>query len=419
MHPTPSLPQVYVDLDRIRANYRLLARRTVLTPGALHPPDGTHASHAHMPAHWPTLMPVVKADAYGHGHIQVAESLSEEGANWFASGSVQEAVLLRKGLEARATQRSGKTGLVSLLGLVRPEDANLCAAHGVIPLLHCHEQLRLLEEAEHSGKKSVLPVAVKCNTGMSRLGFNEDELPLLRERLKRLALWPVLAVSHLHSADEADGRAQAQTQARVFARFLTALRQDWPGLAASLGNSAGTLLAEDITPLIGAHVCRPGLAIYGCNPFYWTPLEDMGQGLAPAMSVCAPVLATRRLARGDGIGYGHTFKAPRDMPVGIVGVGYADGYARSFSGRGTVCVAGTRAPVIGRVAMQMTAVDLSALEAESGPAPAPCTAWLLGGPCTGAISPEELAALWGTIPYEVFCLLGRNEKIYRPYPEME
>lgn len=414
---SPHLARVCVDPARIRANYRLLEGlvKARSAPGTPAVPCKAQAGAERLPSVWPVLMPVVKADAYGHGHIPVARALLEEGATWFASGCVREAVLLRKGL-AGQNGATEPVGIVSLLGLAEPGDARLCAANSIIPLLHSMDQLRLLADAEPPAEPDVpLPVALKCNTGMSRLGFNEKELPLLRERLGQLPVLPVLAVSHLHSADMEDGREQARRQARVFARFLAALREQWPGMAASLGNSAGALLTEEITPLIGPHICRPGLALYGCNPFHGTPLAALGQGFAPAMSVYAPVIATRRLAAGDSIGYGHDFIAAREIPVGIVGVGYADCYARSLSGRGTMCVAGVRAPVIGRMSMQMTAVDLSLLYADNTEA-RPRTAWLLGGPYAGGVSPEELAALWGTIPYEVFCLLGRNEKLYGPYP---
>ena len=415
----PYLPRTCVDLSRIRANYRLLAERlgSIQFPEPLVAPAGARQKERALPPFWQPLMPVVKADAYGHGRMPVALALREEGAVWFASGSVQEAILLRQDFEAHAVPRE-QAGIVSMLGLVEPGDASLCAIHDIVPMLYDKEQLRLLE-SEPSLARAPLPVAVKCNSGMSRLGFNEDEIQPLRERLRRLPLWPVLAVSHLHSADMEDGRAQAQAQARVFARFLAALREDWPGLAASLGNSAGALLADAVTPLIGAHVCRPGLALYGYNPFYGTSLAPLGQGLSPAMSVHAPIISTRMLAAGDGIGYCHAYFAPRDMPVGIIGAGYSDCYARSLSNKGMCCVAGVRAPIIGRVAMQMTAVDLSAVYENARTPSPPRTAWLLGGPYAQGVSPEELAALWGTIPYEVLLLLGHNAKVYGPYPEQD
>ena len=418
MSNLPYLPRTCVDTSRIRANYRLLAQRLQggAPPGPLAAPGGSREWT--LPPLWQPMLPVIKADAYGHGLIPVALALREEGAAWFATGSVQEAALLRQGLEAHGVPRQ-QAGIVSLLGLVGPEDVGLCAVHGIVPLLHEREQLDLLEGlgsevglASAAGPplhKALLPVAVKCNTGMARLGFNEDAVQPLREQLRRLSLRPVLAVSHLHSADTEDGRAQVQEQARAFARFLASLREYWPGMAASLGNSAGALLSDFISPIIGAHVCRPGLVLYGCNPFYGTSLAPLGQGFVPAMSVYAPIIATRTLAAGEGIGYGLTYTAPHDMPVGIVGAGYADYYARCLSGKGAVCVGGVRAPLVGRVSMQLSAVDLSAVDLNGK---APRTAWLLGGPYAQGVGPEELAALWGTIAYEVLCLLGRNAREY-------
>ena len=416
MRHAPYLPKAHVDLARIRANCRLLLSLLPGPPPAstpCQPASSRHGADAYPAAGWPSLMPVVKADAYGHGHIETAAALLEEGASFFASGSVQEAVLLRQGLAGRARSAPG---ILSLLGLVEPDDVALCLANGIIPLVHTPEQLALVAAVASECGPFVLPVALKCNTGMSRLGFDEAELPHVRERLRTLPVRPVLAVSHLHSADEQDGREQARGQARVFARFLAALREDWPDVAASLGNSAGAFFAADIADIIGPHVCRPGLALYGCNPFHGTGFESLGSGLAPAMSVRAPILARRTLAPGDGIGYGHAYRAEKRVPVGIVGAGYSDCYARSLTNKGSMCIGGVRVPVIGRVAMQMTAVDLSALPEGIEP---PRSAWLLGGPHAAAVSPEELAELWGTIPYEVFCLLGRNERAYGPYPKEE
>lgn len=415
-----SLVRIYVDLDKIRANYRLLSITCGYSARRVLPaPSGQDVALQRLPVAWSSILPVVKADAYGHGHIPVALALKQEGATWLASGSVQEAVLLREGLDAAMPGDVTPTGIISMLGLIAPEDSSLCARHAIVPMLHCHEQLHMLESACQDQGLGPLPVAVKCNTGMSRLGFNEHELPLLRERLKKLPLRPVLAVSHLHSADEAGGLSLVREQARLFARFLGALRDDWPGLAASLGNSAGSLLPEEIDRLIGPHIRRPGLALYGCNPFHGMPNARLGQGFVPAMSASVPIIAVRTLGKGQSTGYGQTFTAKRDMPVGIMAAGYADCFTRAMSNRGVVCVAGKRAPVIGRVSMQMTAIDLSALCSDGHSRPLPRTAWILGGPYENAVTPEELAALWGSIPYEAFCLLGRNERVYGPLPEEE
>ena len=424
MQYSPHLPVVHIDVDTIVKNYRQLLRSSAPAlaaaddPVATTPvlPQGFGAGDGNVFT-WPSQMAVTKADAYGHGHIQVAAALLAEGCTLFASGSVQEAVELRQGLEALSAEErrpSARPMIISLLGLVSRDDVYLCAEHGIVPVVHSFEQLGMLK-----GTERALPVALKCNTGMSRLGFNEDEVAALTEYLPRVpGVTPVILLSHLHSADTEQGRAQVAAQAAVYSRILGALRAQWPKLAASLGNSAGTLLAEDIACHIGPHVCRPGVALYGSNPFAGTSLAPLGQGLAPAMCVQTPIIAVRDLAPGAGVGYGHTFVAKDAMPIGIMAAGYADCFSRGLSNKGEVCVDGARAPIVGRVSMQMTAVDLSALPEMNGKTgrPRPVTAWVLGGPHDNAVTPEELAKAWDTITYEVFCLLGYNTRVYGPHP---
>ncbi len=406
--------QASIRLDRISGNYRLLCRAAAkgmgrsLPPAFIHSPEKDHKAQSKrenfQAFSWPDVMPVIKADAYGHGHIPIALHLRREGARLFASGSVREAVALRQGL-SRAEEKGDEAAVISLLGIMDREDAVLAVRHGIIPVIHSFWQLSLLEEVGLP-----LAVALKYNTGMARLGFNPEETPLLIKSLGRLpCARPVLALSHFACADTEEGLDAICGQGRVFADVLTKLRAVWPSLAASLGNSAGTLLAGAVQEEIGANICRPGIALYGGNPFTGTSLASLGAGLLPAMSLCAPLIAVRELAAGAPIGYGHTFRAQTRMRVGIIAAGYADGYPRCLSNLGEVCVAGGRAPVLGRVAMQMTAVDLSALPDATPGEPA----WLLGGPHENGVGLEELARSWGTITYEVLCLLG--ERAQRAY----
>lgn len=424
MQYSPHLPTVHVDLERIVKNYQHLLRSSA---AGLAASGDSFAAAQKLPRGfgagedgaftWPSQMAVIKADAYGHGHIEVASALLAGGCSLFASGSVQEAVELRQGLEALAAEERRppvRPMIVSLLGLVSREDVYLCAEHGIVPVVHGFEQLGMLK-----GTERALPVALKCNTGMSRLGFNEDETEALVEYLPRIpGVTPVMLLSHLHSADTEEGRQQVAVQAAVYGRILGTLRARWPHLAASLGNSAGTLLAVDIARHIGPHVCRPGVALYGGNPFAGTSLAPLGQGLMPAMCVQTPIIAVRDISPGDGVGYGHTYLAEKNIPIGIMAAGYADCFSRGLSNKAEVCVDGARAPVVGRVSMQMTAVDLSALsEMNSKPGRTrPGAAWILGGPHDNAVTAEELARTWGTITYEVFCLLGYNTRVYGPYP---
>ncbi len=416
------LPRVFVCTANLRRNYARLARMRAQGGAApiacVSGSGGQGGSGACPPAAegggplsgcWPALLPVVKADAYGHGHIAVSKALIAEGAQAFASGSVAEAVLLRTGLAAQGLFPK----IVALLGIVTREDAAAAAAHAVVPVVHSLWQLDCLQE----NASRPLYIAIKCNSGMARLGFNEEELPALLARLDTLpGVIPALALTHLASADTPDGIGEVQGQARRFAAMLQALRTRRPDLPASLCNSAGTLLAGCAEGILGPHICRPGIVLYGDNPLAGTPFAAEGEGFLPAMRVETPLLAVRMLRKGESIGYSRTFRAPEDMPVGIAAMGYADGFSRGLSGRGVVSVRGARAPVVGRVSMQMSAVDLRAVPGveamAAGNNPGGEKVTLLGGEGAGAVSAAELAALWGTISYEVFCLLGNNPREY-------
>jgi len=178
----------------------------------------------------------------------------------------------------------------------------------------------------------------------------------------------------------------------------------FPDVRATLANSAAALGHS----LAAFDLVRPGIALYGGNPFHGTRRATIGAALECAMDVGAPVLQIRQLQPGESVGYGRTFTAPHAMPMGIIGIGYADGYTRASSNKGQLMLRGQRAAVIGRVCMGMVCVDLSAApDAQAGD-----TAWLLGGPEPNAVTIHELADAWGTISYEVFCLLGRNTRSY-------
>lgn len=179
-------------------------------------------------------------------------------------------------------------------------------------------------------------------------------------------------------------------------------------MARSLGNSAGALGL----PETRLEACRPGLALYGGNPFAGTVWESRGSGLEWVMSVSSPILQVRRLKAGQSISYGRLFTAPAPMTVAVVAAGYATGYARSLSNRMDVLIHGRRAPQVGRICMSMLMADVSSLpETRAGD-----TAWLLGGaaaPGQRPVSAQEMADELGTVPYEILCLMGSvNPRVY-------
>ena len=358
--------KVHVNLNNLKHNYAVLTE-TCAAP----------------------VMPVLKADAYGHGLIPCSKAMLEAGAPALAVGIVDEGFFLRE---------QGLTGpILSLFGPLNTGRAAQAAACDIICLTANMEQLSMLAAQGSPGKPA--KVALKFDTGMARLGFGQDDLPELIAALKKMpALRPVMAMSHFAVADEAEGVNFSAGQIALFKDIAAALKAHWPDLKASLANSAGGLAF----PEARLDMVRGGVSLYGSNPFQGTEREHLGQALKPVMGISTSLVQVHPLRQGQSISYGRTFTAQRDMMVGIAACGYANGYNRRLSNRAAMVVRGVRAPVLGRVCMQLTAVDVSHIpEAQAGDA-----VWILGGPGPCAVRDWELAAWQDSITYEVFCCMG-------------
>lgn len=364
--------EVEVDLNAIRHNYRVLSSKGSNVYG------------------------VVKADAYGHGLMEVSRALEKEGADTFAVGTVGEAVDLRKsGCDKR---------IIALLGPLNETDCFNSVQYDVIPFVGEFEQLEMLSRVVGAQGKKV-SISLKFDTGMSRLGFCQDELEELIRWLKaHPEIVPELASSHLATSDDPAYEDYVNGQSDKFSYILETLAKAGYELEASLANSAGILVHDKVH----FSAQRGGIALYGGNPLEGTRWGDAGSSLKPAMQVSTKIAAVRELKKGQAVSYGCTYKAERDMTVAIVCAGYADGYSRHLSSSGEVCIKGQRAPILGRVCMQLCVVDISHIP-DVGFAD---RAYLLGGDGPGRICPDDLAGWWGTITYEVFCLLGLNPRTY-------
>ncbi|MDQ7032094.1 MAG: alanine racemase [Desulfonauticus sp.] len=339
----------------------------------------------------PQLMPVVKANAYGHGLIAVAKVLAQHDVCSLAVGSVEEGVRLRQ---------SGFSGeIMALLGPVQETDYNFLLEHKIIPFVHHEEQLLKLSELS---KDEVVEIVLKFDTGMGRLGFRQDELPKIIDTFTSSKLHLKYVASHLAVADYPDDPFVLE-QKQCFETICSYLKQVGLRFKKSLCNSAAVLG----WPELHCDLARPGISLYGVNPFWGSKWSAKGKGLWAAMEVTAPIISVHRLRKGETISYGRTFKAPVDMKVAIVALGYADNYSRHISNKGWLIINGQRCPILGRVCMQMVAVDVSKVKVGLGD-----KAVLLGKSGQEVIGPEELALWWGTISYEVFCLLGQNKKVY-------
>ena len=347
------------------------------------------------------LMPVIKSDAYGHGLVPVARVLAEAGAQRFAVGTVSEGMALR---DAGLRQT-----IVPLLGALTDVDWQGAVMQGLTPVVGNFDQLERAAAHCHAGR--TLRVAIKCETGMGRLGFSEAELPQVIDRLRTTqGLEPVMVLSHFSCADVPEQEAYTQDQVRRFTAMSDALRGVFPEIKRSLCNTAGTIGRPE------AHfeICRPGISLYGGNPFTGTAWQDKGARLVLewAMSVSAPIIEVREVAEGRSVSYGRLFTAQKTATVAVVAIGYATAFNRSLSTRTAMIINGRRVPQVGRVCMGMIMADVTGLP----PVRVGDTAWLVGGPAEPGqtpVTPQDIADTLGTISYEVLCLFGgMNPRVY-------
>jgi alanine racemase len=340
--------------------------------------------------------PVIKSDAYGHGLPEAATALFTAGARTMAAGTVGEAAVLKDTVP--------EAEVISLLGPLDAADYVCVCERDIVAFVGSTEQLLLLGEAARLAGTTVR-VALKFDTGMARLGFAVDEAAGVADTLDGLEhVRASMACSHLATADDPGQAEYAQEQGGRFARILKTLHARGLDVRASLANS-GAIFGH---PALHHDLQRPGIALYGANPFHGTSWEAKGHGLQPAMQVSSRLVQIRTIPAGQSVSYGRTFTAPAEMRIGIVAVGYADNYSRGLSSKAQMLLHGSRVPVLGRVCMQLTAVDVSHVpQAAVGD-----EIFMLGGAGPAAISAEELAGWWGTITYEVFCLLGQNPREY-------
>jgi alanine racemase len=317
------------------------------------------------------IMAIIKANAYGHGMLPVAQALPA--ADAFGVASPEEGIALR---EAGFDRR-----IILLEGLFTPDDIALVDGYRLDVVVHHVSQLDMLEEA---GLRRPLDVWLKLDTGMNRLGFDADAAAHIVARLQALEqVASVRYMTHFACADEVDNEATA-IQAERFNRALDSLEGE-----RSLANSAAILAWPDTH----ADWVRPGIMLYGATPLAGQGAEALG--LQPVMTLKSRLIAVNACRAGDRVGYGADWRCPEDMPVGVAAIGYGDGYPR-HAGNGTPVLAnGRRAALIGRVSMDMICIDLRGHDSPS--VGDEVVLWGDGLPV------EEIAAAAGTISYELLC----------------
>jgi len=340
------------------------------------------------------ILAVVKSDAYGHGMVPVARELAAAGADFFGVSKCWEALKLRA---------AGIAQPILILAGIEPEDLPHVVEKDLRPAVYRLDHCRMLEEASRHAEKRAR-IHLKIDTGMGRLGVPDRELGPFLDQLAGLRHLEIEGVfSHLATSDEAD-KTFSHEQLH---RFRTALQmfhdRAIPFRYAHIANSGGVL---DI-PEAHHQLVRPGIMLYGSAPS--DEIRDPAP-LQPVMTLKTKILQIKWVAAGQSIGYGRTFVCPQDMRIATVAAGYDDGYPRALSNRGEALVRGRRAPIVGRVSMNLITLDVTHIpEAAEDD-----EVVLLGAQGSERITAEEIAEKAGTINYEIYCAVGKNpQRLFR------
>ena len=343
-----------------------------------------------------TMCAVVKADAYGHGAVECAQALEQEGARWFGVTSLDEAIPLRE---------AGVRGRILLMtGFWRGEEEEIVRLE-LTPTVWEPQQIELLERAA-SHLRAKQAIHLKVDTGMGRLGFAPEDLPKIASALKSAPHLIVEGLStHLSSSEVLDAPSVPQ-QLSVFEQIRNLLRRE--GFEPSLIHTANTGAVISRKESWNTMV-RPGIALYGYYmPFERAGREVSGKGLKlavkPVLTWKTRILSLRDVRANQPLGYNGIYVTKAPARIAVLPVGYADGFNRALSSRGRVIVREHYAPIVGRISMDLTMVDVTGL-----PEVAVGDEAILLGTCDGlSFDAKEHAALANTVLYEILCGISKR-----------
>lgn len=345
------------------------------------------------------VIAVVKADAYGHGVVGVSRKLLQEGVHYLAIAYVSEAKKLRE---------EGITA--PIIVLFDGDDTKAFFDLALIPVVYSKETAASLS-SEALKRKIVKKIHVKIDTGMGRLGLHGDTII---EDIMAISEMPGIEIegllSHFSEADLSD-RSYARLQLERFTTIQRAIfRKVKKKIFSHMANSAAVLTFKEAY----LDAVRPGIMLYGYSPLSHNPEYKVpAPKLLPAMTIKSKLLCIRNVPTGTPISYGRTFIAKRPSRIGVVPIGYADGYSRLFSNNGEMLVRGKRVPVAGRVCMDLTMLDLT----DAKNAKKNDEVVILGRQAGETITAEELASKANTISYEILTSLGSRAR--RTYVETD
>ena len=358
-----------IDLDALEYNIKSIRKKT---------PEGTG------------IIGVIKADAYGHGSVEVAQVLLENGADWFAVAVVDEGLNLRK---------HGINAPILLLGYtpeLRFEDV---INNGFIQTMYSYEMAeKLSKTAVRLGKTAV--VHIKIDTGMGRIGYRVNDEAA--DEIVRISKLPGIEVNgmftHFAASDEAD-KAYTNMQFERFMKMDKMLKDR--GLNIPIRHAANSAAIMDIDSMM-LNMVRPGIILYGAYPSDEVVKENLD--LRPVMSIKTHVSFVKEVEKGDCISYGRTYTAPDKRKIATIPVGYADGFIRAYAKDGKVLIKGKFAPIVGRICMDQFMVDVTDIDDVK----INDEVVLMGTQGENSITADDIAKVLNTINYEVFCTLSKR-----------
>lgn len=336
------------------------------------------------------IIGIIKADAYGHGSVETAKVLLDNGADWLAVAVVDEGLNLRK---------NGITAPILLLGYTPELRLNDVINNGFIQTVYSYDTAKKLSEAASAlGKKAV--IHIKIDTGMGRIGYRVNEESA--DEIVKISKLPNIDVNgmftHFSTADEAD-KAYTLEQYNKFVKMNDMLEER--GLHIPVKHAANSAAIMDFDNMM-FNMVRPGIILYGAYPSDEVKKENLS--LSPAMSIKTHVSYVKDVNEGDSISYGRKYTAPSKRRIATIPVGYADGFIRAYSNGGKVLVRGEYAPIVGRICMDQFMVDVTDIDGVE----VNDEVVLMGRQGDKEITADFIASVLDTINYEVFCTLSKR-----------
>ncbi len=333
---------------------------------------------------------VVKANGYGHGALEIAEVLLENGADILAVSSINEAVEIRKKFKKAQTL---------VLGYTPTENIEDAIRYGIIQTIYSYEQA---EKYARIAEKIGMGISfhIKIDSGMNRIGYMPDETAI--NEIKKINQLPNVKIngifSHFAVADEKD-KSFSEMQYRKFIEFTEKLEEENIKIPIRhISNSAGAMDLPDMN----LDMVRPGIILYGLYPS--REVDHSVLDLKPVMSLKTRISHVKTLNEDGGISYGLKYRGKKGDKIATIPIGYADGYTRLLSDKGEALVRGKRVPVVGTICMDQCMIDVSSIDdIEAGD-----EVTLFGTDGDSTLNVEEIAEKIGTINYEIICMIGRR-----------